>query len=103
MAIPQNSGGSHRRFSRRMFLKSGLTFAGTLPLTASLVGCWENSSLIPVFPRYILRREVDEVFLELTAIGYQETKHWGSRYLEPDKQFSFPHLIFRFPPQHFAE
>jgi hypothetical protein len=105
MRLPKNKGGSPRclPISRRTFLKSGITFAGTLPLTVSLVGCWEKNNLIPPFPRYILSREVDELFFELAAIGYEEREHWGSRYLEPVKGFLYPHLIFRFPPQHFAE
>jgi hypothetical protein len=92
-----------RSISRRAFLKSGITLAGSFPVVTSFVGCWEPHNSTPTAPRYILTREVDEIFLELAAIGYEEREHWGVRYLEPVKEFSSPHLIFKFPPQHFAE
>ena len=99
---------ARRRFftSRRRFLKSGLMLAGSLPFSTGLTGCWDDRDHRdhPPNPRYILRREVDELFLELEAFGYRETAFLGSRYLERVKEYRLPpQLVFTFPPQHFAE
>ncbi len=41
--------------------------------------------------------------LDLTAVGYRERRLLGCRSLEPIKGFPDPLLVFRTPPQHFAE
>lgn len=92
--------------SRRELLKSGAVLAGTLPLSALLVERLESNALPDGrvgWPNYILRREVDELFLELTAIGYREHRFLGVRHLEQVRGFEDPCLVFRLPPQHFAE
>ncbi|MDN3220037.1 hypothetical protein [Pseudomonas nunensis] len=55
------------------------------------------------WPEYILRRERDELFLKLKAIGFRETIVSGSRWLYPIVEIKNRYLIFEFPPQHFAE
>jgi hypothetical protein len=52
---------------------------------------------------YILRRESDELYLELQAFGYREIRFLGHRLLERLKGTPNPLLVFTLPPQHFAE
>lgn len=55
------------------------------------------------WPHYILRRQVDNVYLQLTAVGYREKRFFGRRCLVPLEDEPNPRLVFTFPPQHFAE
>lgn len=99
---PKRSEVPRIQISRRELLKSGLVLATAIPLPPYLRAQGPQGG-IAHWPSYILRREVDELFLELTAIGYRETKVLGVRNLEPLKGFEDPCLVFTFPPQHFAE
>jgi hypothetical protein len=90
--------------SRRRFLKSSVVLAGSVPFSASLIACWENEpDRDGRWPSYILRRELDELFLQLTAIGYRETRFVGTRHLERVQGFRDPLLVFRLAPQNYAE
>ena len=87
--------------SRRAFLKNGVLTVGA----TTLLGGQEivtADDLHSPWPRYVLRREVDELFLELTAVGYRETQ-FPHRSLRPVKGFKDPYLVFTLPAQHFAE
>lgn len=55
------------------------------------------------WPEYILRRERDELYLKLKAVGFREAIISGSRWLLPLKEGEEQFLVFVFPPQHFAE
>jgi hypothetical protein len=90
--------------SRRQILKSGIVVAGSIYLS----GCDKTNSSSPetvgaTSPSYILSREADELFLEVKAIGYREVTSLRRRRLERIKGFANPLLVFKFPPQHFAE
>jgi hypothetical protein len=86
--------------SRRDLLKSGILFAGTVCLS----GCFEGvTPSDDRWPTYILRRDIDELFLHLTAIGYRESGSWGRRRLVKVRGVADALLVFTLPPQHFAE
>jgi len=55
------------------------------------------------WPEYVLRRERDELFLKLKAVGFREFIFSGSRWLSPIKDVQERYFVFEFPPQHFAE
>jgi hypothetical protein len=52
---------------------------------------------------YLLRREEDELYLQLKAIGFREVRWLKHRWLQRITGFADPLLIFTLPPQHFAE
>jgi hypothetical protein len=52
---------------------------------------------------YWIRREADELFLRLDAIGFREVRWLKHRWLQRVSGFENPLLVFTFPPQHFAE
>jgi hypothetical protein len=95
--LPESSSSS----SRRHFLKFTTLLAGA----GSLGAC---TPLRPApggkpneWPRYVLRRNIDDLYLELQAVGYTETRMLGKRWLAPVADDAL--LVFSFPPQHFAE
>ena len=91
---------------RRQFLRSILLAAGVvlLPGCGSLirrpkdVTCGQEK-----WPTYYLSREIDEIFIKLTARGFSEKCGFGYRYLERLECEVEPLLVFTFPPQHYAE
>lgn len=88
--------------SRRTLIKSALALAGS----AYLSGCSKTAFPLQkqsAWPHYLLRRPADELFFDLTAVGYREVRFLRHRHLELVKGFRDPKLIFRLPPQHFAE
>jgi hypothetical protein len=92
--------------TRRDVLKAG----AVITVTAPMAGCLSGFKSLTVSPdparphlQYIVRRDSDELFLLLTAVGYREVRSLGFRWLERAKGFVDPRLIFTFPPQHFAE
>ena len=91
--------------SRRAFLKA----SGALT-SATFFGCTESMRRPETVPeihstvrKYVLRRDADELFLELTTVGFREVRLLGFRWLQPIHGIEHPLLIFNFPPQHFAE
>lgn len=70
------------------------------PIALSAV---EAFAAVKPSPSYILRREPDELFLKLTAIGFEERRVLGSRWLVATRPVAERYLVFEFPPQHFAE
>ena len=73
------------RFSRRAFLKSG----GALT-SASLWGCFHSLPGPKIVPplestrrQYLLRREADDLFLQLITLGFREFRLLGHRWLQP--------------------
>ena len=90
--------------SRRDFLGYVVALSvGTSAGLRSSVVLGQQLPVSPPWPRYILRRPRDELFLKLTAIGYREAHASGSRWLAPLDNVRDRFLIFEFPPQHFAE
>ncbi len=94
---------AHSR-SRRRFLIGGAAVVGA----GAAWGTWRLVVAPPPahtngWPRYFLRHQQDELFLELTAIGFREIRRFGQRWLTPRRQFPQPLLVFTFAPQHFAE
>src|SRR5947208_744142 len=94
---------SRHRISRRDLLKSGIGLLTTSPLAA----CLHRLPLLnrppgvnAQWPRYILRRELDELYFELTALGYEEKRFLGHRFLERVAGFPDPLLVFAMAPQH---
>ncbi|MCX4151461.1 MULTISPECIES: hypothetical protein [Paraburkholderia] len=55
------------------------------------------------WPEYILRRESNELFLKLKAIGFRDSVAAGTRWLVPVSSVHERYLVFEFPPQHYAE
>ena len=101
-------GDSDRRRSRALSRRDFLRYSASLPLGASIwlqpFDAFAGDALGPkAWPQYALRRERDERFLKLIAVGFRETRLLGSRWLSPVKAFRDRYLIFEFPPQHFAE
>lgn len=87
---------------RRAFLKASLALI-SLP---SMFGCVTSWHPAPApgesrWPRYRLRRASDDLYVELTAIGYEERSFLTNRWLY--KARGDARLVFRFPPQHYAE
>lgn len=88
--------------SRREILKSGIVVAGSIILS-SCDKPKSSETVGPQSPSYILSRDVDELFFEVRAVGYQEVGSFRRRRLERIKGFANPLLVFKLPPQHFAE
>jgi hypothetical protein len=90
--------------SRRTFLGyvAALSFGTSAGLRPG-VALGQQLPLNPTWPKYILRRPRDELFLKLTAIGYREAHASGSRWLAPLANVKDRYFVFEFPPQHFAE
>lgn len=87
---------------RRTLLKASLA----LIAPPAMVGCATSWQPSPApggshWPRYRLRRASDDLYIELTAIGYEELRFLGDRCLH--KIRGDARLVFRFPPQHYAE
>ena len=76
---------------------------------ASLAGCSiietkpDPDHCKGAWPTYVLSRESDELFIELEAQGFRETRWFSRRRLLKVECWRDPRLVFRFPPQHFAE
>ena len=93
---------SDSTIGRRGFLRASIALI-TLP---TMVGCATSPPPAPApgerpWPRYRLRRDCDDLYVELTAIGYEERRFLSHRWLH--KSRSDARLVFRFPPQHYAE
>lgn len=87
-------------FSRRDFLTHSIVFAGlSAPAVASAVegkgGPGEG------WPEFLIKREADELFLKVRAIGFRVKS--GSGKLRPLHSALDHRLEFTLPPQHFAE
>lgn len=84
--------------SRRTFIRGGavLTGASAVLLKASEAPAADGGP----WPEYLIRREQDELFLRLTAVGYADP---GAGYLRPVSTSSDLLLVFTLAPQHFAE
>lgn len=102
MSKNPNEGRSSLSIPRRTVLKASLA-ALTAP---TLVGC----STLQVdsqatgsrnWPRYRIRRAADDLYMEVTAFGYEERRFLADRWLY--KTLHDARLIFRLPPQHYAE
>jgi hypothetical protein len=91
-----------RQTSRRDLLRSGARLAGTAPL-ASYFGAQLLPRANTSWPKYLLRRESDELYLELTAFGYRERRFLGRRCLQRIPGASDSLLVFTIAPQHYAE
>jgi len=90
------------QLDRRTLFKASL--AAIAP--SGLVGCATSEPPPPEpgalrWPRYRLRRASDDLYVEVTAIGYQERRFLSDRWLQ--KVHGDARLVFRFPPQHYAE
>ncbi len=90
--------------SRRTFLELCLLLPtgaalGLKPLMA-IAG---DMAATATWPEYILRRESDELFLKLKAVGFRESRAAGARWLFPVSSVNERYLVFEFPPQHYAE
>ncbi len=92
--------------SRRDLLKSTVVLAASAPLTA----CFGRGARIitrpdnpETWPSYVLRRDVDELYVELLAIGYRERNVLGRRFLQRIAEARDAFLVFTMPPQHFIE
>ena len=89
---------------RRRFLKTSVVIASSAPFGAILAAQQPDASRSSTdWPRYVVTREADELFFELIAYGYRESRFLSHRYLVPVPGFSARRLVFVFPPQHFAE
>ena len=91
--VPLPKGVTRRQFVGLVVVGGGL----------SLVSSSGEDIRSTPWPRFMLARSDDELFIELTARGYKESRFLGYRWLEPVSGFADPRLIFRFPPQHLAE
>lgn len=93
---------SDSRIGRRFFLKASVTLI-TLPTMAGCATSWPPAPAPGEsrWPRYRLRRASDDLYVELTAIGYEERRFLANRWLH--KVRGDARLVFRFPPQHYAE
>ena len=111
---PEFREGSDRRvhvvaggISRRSFLGGSLLIGVAIPLggCVSTLRYKGRQSLhrARLWPRFLLTRPSDELFLELEARGFREQRCFGRRWLRKVPGHRDPQLIFRIPPQHFAE
>jgi hypothetical protein len=90
--------------TRRELLKLGLVVGGSTPFVECAARLSTAGRAAPVpWPVYVLSRERDELYLELVAVGYQERSFLGSKSLEPVPHTADSRLVFRLPPQHYAE
>lgn len=89
---------------RRVFIKLATLLLGTGSVfDISEVLLAETRDEENKWPRYILSRTSDNLFIELLALGYKEKRFLGARWLSPAGGAVEPLLVFTFPPQHFAE
>ncbi len=99
-----DSSGRRIRITRRGLLLTGgaaLVGAGSIWGTWQLVAPPKPDSR--GWPRFFLRRQQDELFVELVAVGFREFDRLGRRQLRPVEGHPQPLFIFTFAPQHFAE
>jgi hypothetical protein len=90
--------------TRRAFVKYGVTLSSTAPFTLYASKLWaQDVRAQRRWPKYCLRRERDELFLQMTAVGYVESRHMGCRCLTPSSPQSDLLLVFDVSSQHFAE
>lgn len=92
--------------TRRDLLKRSLIFGGSAPLIRSIqTGSEIAAGAAPLaWPTYVLSRESDELYLELVAVGYRELRFLlKPNCLAPVPSVVDPLLVFRLPPQHYAE
>jgi hypothetical protein len=94
--------------SRRTFLGSGFSAIAQAAYPAFLrrvLGAdAQIRSQADIWPRFLINREEDELYLTVTAVGYkQRAPLLGERYLEPVSNNAECRLIFTLPPQHYAE
>ena len=85
-----------RPVSRRDFVKGAL--AGSVGVATHATGI--IAATPPRWPEYVIRRELNELFIRVTAVGYAETP---TGYLKPHQSTRDRFLVFTLPPQHFAE
>ena len=104
MGRHDDSDGPSEGVSRRTFLgyAAALSFSTNAGLRSG-VALAQQLQLDRTWPKYILRRPRDELFLKLTAIGYREARAAGSRWLAPLDNVKDRYFVFEFAPQHFAE
>src|SRR5690348_10054424 len=97
---------SAKRFllNRREFLQTTALVSGGISLSIGLGGCDDASQgqKLP-WPRYLVRRGPDELFVEVVAVGFHEAHFFGRRFLKALDGYDSPHLIYKLPPQHYAE
>jgi hypothetical protein len=95
----------HARLStitRRSFLRYGVLLPSTTPLflrAAEALAHDLPAASSNTWPEYVIRRERDELFLRVHAVGYAEL----SGRLVPIRRARDHFLIFSISPQHFAE
>ncbi|MGY8684766.1 hypothetical protein Q2941_44515 [Bradyrhizobium sp. UFLA05-153] len=89
--------------NRRTFLQYSVLLPSSAPFfnaTEALAAALPSPPAAIQPPEYIIRRERDELFLSLRAVGYRDT---GSGHLVPISGAKDRFLIFTLSPQHFAE
>src|SRR2546429_235609 len=95
--------GAPTALTRRAFVKYGVALPSTTPFVLRSTKLWAAAATTGrAWPQYLIRRERDELFLQLTAVGYVEIHSSGYRSLSPIPSARELFLIFTFPPQHFA-
>lgn len=89
--------------SRRAFVKYSVVVVGVpaFAVAANFADDVAGGGAEGLWPKFLVRREIDEVYLKMRAIGFHAKA--GSRKLKPVRGAPDYLLEFTLPPQHFAE